>query len=872
MTFQQCRALDLLSLLAQICSADLGARLLQKLSTGRWGARGTAPDATSGTGPRVRLTTKIEESGLFDREWYLKTYGSQLRPDEDPVDHYVRVGARKGFFPNPLFDSEWYLRTYKLGYSASKNPLYDYIVNGNALERDPNSYISTKFYFESYPDIGNHPDVLAKKTTALHHYIYWGEREGRETGPNFWSERYVAVYPDVASSEFGPVAHFLHVGRKHGRKRFVFRAGRQPLAVDETQRSRLVRWMDPAWARTKRDARVGRAVRLCLFVLGCSAYAVARPRLPLAAGSPAVGLVRFLETAIRRFRAEGLEDVPLAAVSFLARPFARSQSGSHLSRTLTAPWAGIKLYLANSFKTIGLFSDAEALCWSLERSDRLRDLALLTLGDIYLVQAIWASEFDAYASHQAAINPGRILDPSLGQTWHDRTFADAIAPLERAAALEPDRADSWLLLTFACLSAGRWCSARDAAARLAALDQADDVARYAQAFALFGTDPEAGFDLFEGAVREAGERKIHGVATIVADGEDLVGPDQVASRPVADARSLAVDYALTYGGQASRVRALLTFPAASLCEVRAAHLLPEYGTVLVGGTAILADQSHLRRCHDQTFCSAIVTIADKRALYTCATPVPAPVEAACFIGNNGNYFHWLLEDLPRVKAVTGGSDYDEVPILVDRSVAPWQRELLRRVGVEPSRLCPVDFSRPVGVARLVLPPRLSKNLVVHPEAVRFLRDRLVPGASTAAVRPGKRLYLTRGTAAVKRGFLNEPEVIDRLREAGFAIVDPGEMSIDDQIKLFSDVEIIAAPGGAALSNLVFAPPSTKVLVFSADAILSETFTSLASAIGQSYVLCAGASLARPDRYWIWSRFDFSIAKVDLDWALAEVLG
>jgi len=818
------------------------------------------------------MRTVIEESGLFDRIWYLKTYGSHLRSDEDPIDHYVRVGARKGYFPNSLFDSKWYLQTYKLCFSLLRNPLYDYIVSSNAFMRDPNPYFSTKFYFDAYPDIGKHPDILANKTTALHHYMHWGEREGRETGPNFWSERYVAVYPDVASSDFGPVAHFLHVGRMRGRKRFVFRAGRQPLAVDETQRSHLVRWMDPAWALTPLDARVGRSVRLCVFVLGCLAYAISRPRLPLAAGSQAISPVRFFLTAVRRFRAEGFEDVPLGAVTFLARPFARTQSASHLSGALTAPRASLKLYLANSFKTIGLFSDAEALCRDLDQSDSLRDLALLTLGDIYLVQAIWASEFNEYASHQAAINPGRILDLGFGRTWHDRTFKDSIALLETAAALEPDGTDIWLMLTFARLSAGQWSSARDAAARLAALDQTEDVARFAQAFALFGTDPQAGFDLFKDTAREVGEQSIHGVAAIVEDGEDFAESYQVASLPVADAQSLVVDYVLIYGGRASRVRALLPFPVASLSEVHAAQLLPEYGTVLVDGTALLASQSHMRRCHDQTFCSAIVTIAAKRAIYTRAIPIAAPVERACFIGNNSNYFHWLLEDIPNTEAVTGGSEYDDVPILVDRNAASWQLDLLSRVGVVRSRLCPVDFSRPVSVPHLVLPPRLSKNLVVHPEAVRFLRERLVPGASAAAVRPGKRLYLTRGSAAVKRGFLNESEVIDRLKDAGFAIVDPGGMTIDDQIELFSDVEIIAAPGGAALSNLVFAPPATKVLAFSADAILSETFTSLASAIGQSYVLCAGASLARADRYWIWSRFDFSIAKVDLDRALEEVIG
>lgn len=52
----------------------------------------------------------IRNSGLFDRDYYLARYPDVAESGLDPVDHYLQIGAAKGYDPNPLFDTGYYAR------------------------------------------------------------------------------------------------------------------------------------------------------------------------------------------------------------------------------------------------------------------------------------------------------------------------------------------------------------------------------------------------------------------------------------------------------------------------------------------------------------------------------------------------------------------------------------------------------------------------------------------------------------------------------------------------------------------------------------------------------------------------------------------
>lgn len=72
----------------------------------------------------------IKRSGLFDTEYYLRTYPDVREADIDPMWHYCAYGWREGRNPSGRFDTGYYLSTYQDVYGAGVNPLAHYARYG----------------------------------------------------------------------------------------------------------------------------------------------------------------------------------------------------------------------------------------------------------------------------------------------------------------------------------------------------------------------------------------------------------------------------------------------------------------------------------------------------------------------------------------------------------------------------------------------------------------------------------------------------------------------------------------------------------------------------------------------------------------------
>jgi hypothetical protein len=56
----------------------------------------------------LRDMADVEKSGLFDRDWYARSYPEVARSEIDPLVHFLTVGALEGKNPSPFFDTVYY--------------------------------------------------------------------------------------------------------------------------------------------------------------------------------------------------------------------------------------------------------------------------------------------------------------------------------------------------------------------------------------------------------------------------------------------------------------------------------------------------------------------------------------------------------------------------------------------------------------------------------------------------------------------------------------------------------------------------------------------------------------------------------------------
>lgn len=223
-----------------------------------------------------------------------------------------------------------------------------------------------------------------------------------------------------------------------------------------------------------------------------------------------------------------------------------------------------------------------------------------------------------------------------------------------------------------------------------------------------------------------------------------------------------------------------------------------------------------------------------------AASPPEELEVAALLTNRwtNNYWHWIIDVLPRLAGLERYAAETGVRprLLLPPRLRTWQLESLRAVAPDvPTRAW---GRRRIRIRRFVIPSfrrqydGRSYHRPVSADACRWLRDRVLArlGPWPARSTP-RRIYVSRGDAAFRR-VVNEDDVVLALEDAGYEACVPGRLTFDEQVRLFSAAEAVVAPHGAGLANLVFADAPTVLELFGPGVLPPNAY--LARGLGCRY--------------------------------------
>ncbi|AZH26315.1 glycosyltransferase family 61 protein [Haloplanus aerogenes] len=220
-----------------------------------------------------------------------------------------------------------------------------------------------------------------------------------------------------------------------------------------------------------------------------------------------------------------------------------------------------------------------------------------------------------------------------------------------------------------------------------------------------------------------------------------------------------------------------------------------------------------------------------RALRGDATPDERFGTVALAVPTWGNYYHWTVECLIRIRLLERyGAETGEYPTLVvpaDR--ASWMDESLAMA----------DYAGPVegwdgGIAHAdrLLVPTFPDPI---PTECRWLHDRMRKAAGVIGEDDGdgadERIYVSRADATVRR-VSNWSAVRRVLGEFGIEPYTLSDLNVREQITLFSRAELVVGPHGAGLTNVVYGDNLGVVELFGSKQM--ATFDRLAELLGYRY--------------------------------------
>lgn len=199
---------------------------------------------------------------------------------------------------------------------------------------------------------------------------------------------------------------------------------------------------------------------------------------------------------------------------------------------------------------------------------------------------------------------------------------------------------------------------------------------------------------------------------------------------------------------------------------------------------------------------------------------------------NFNYFHWMLDLVPRLWGLDLLGDDGTLPLIIPhRTLLPFQAEILMALGLRNplvalnapmtrlDRLYFPSFFAPGGYDRVML---------------RWLSQRLRAAFGVTQPAPGSELiYVSREDAGWRR-LINEDEILRRLLPMGFRKVVPSTLSVAEQARAFASARVVVAPHGAGNTNMLFAAPGTTLVEMVPAHVPNQSYYLLTKLNGQRY--------------------------------------
>jgi capsular polysaccharide biosynthesis protein len=186
---------------------------------------------------------------------------------------------------------------------------------------------------------------------------------------------------------------------------------------------------------------------------------------------------------------------------------------------------------------------------------------------------------------------------------------------------------------------------------------------------------------------------------------------------------------------------------------------------------------------------------------------------------NANYYHWLVDSLPRLLLLQHG--HPNCQLVMPAPIPSFVREAAAMLGF--TNLLPLQQNQTLVGVDLLVPGHVTPPGFQRPDLLLQVRAQLLNAVYKGASLPRtyRRVYVSRRSQRVRR-LLNEIDIEILLVQQGYELIEFEKLSFIEQIKLMSETERFISVHGAGLTNMLFLPPTARVAeLFNEDKVLSN---------------------------------------------------
>ncbi len=178
-----------------------------------------------------------------------------------------------------------------------------------------------------------------------------------------------------------------------------------------------------------------------------------------------------------------------------------------------------------------------------------------------------------------------------------------------------------------------------------------------------------------------------------------------------------------------------------------------------------------------------------------------------------------------------------------RTTHPWQRGLLQLMGIEQAEVLEHDPGKTYFCRDALTVEYSVADLRVSEAEKRVYAELADACRRDSADIFGERIFVSRLATSAKhphfRVLQNEGELIAALSELGFKTVQPEQLPVKEQIRMFARAKCVVALGGSALFSVRFCPPGATVVDIESSDLFLALHSAMLSSVGHRFGVIVG---------------------------------
>lgn len=248
-------------------------------------------------------------------------------------------------------------------------------------------------------------------------------------------------------------------------------------------------------------------------------------------------------------------------------------------------------------------------------------------------------------------------------------------------------------------------------------------------------------------------------------------------------------------------------PDVFVCELPGGYFHVRSGMTCTRDSRVLVDQGLEHRRFHYPHYGGLRPLRTQHVQGACASIIP------CF---HGNFWHWMIDGLPRVELLARVMKGAPLTIVAPNSLNEYQRITLESVTPPNFKIEYLDPETWVSADRLLWASMVSQLEMGYLPRQYF--DTIRHGIFKRFGLPEEhikteRIYISRA-GAQHRKILNEEAFCAFIEPYGFKRVLLEKLSFREQVELFHKAEYVIGPHGAGLGTMLFSSDAPVVALYS----------------------------------------------------------